>query len=188
MLFKELDKLKRSVLMTTIILMFAGLLLMLMPEGFIDLIGGTLGFCLLVVFAYSVIGFIASSKAIIHYVLLAAGLVAGVLGACLTLNNDLLRDAADWLVIVIPILAGAYGICHAVFFARRSGRKGWYILVILSALLSSFGFFAIAARIVGLFRYGDNAMLPIQIIGGILTFSSIVSGLSLIWIWPVHRD
>ena len=55
MLFEELDKIKRDAVMMTIVLMFIGLLLLLIPEVYILFLEGTLGFTLLVAAALSVL-------------------------------------------------------------------------------------------------------------------------------------
>ena len=182
MLFQGLDRLKRSVLMTTIVLMFIGVIFMIIPGGSIKYISRGLGFLLLVALAFSVLNFVSSSKALFHHIVLVGGLIAGVVGALILSNDTLLEKALKWLVGVVPIAAGIYGVYHAFVFARRSGRKGWFILVVLSALLIVFGAFVFFNP------WRDNTSALMMIIGGSLLFSSMVSGLSLIWIWPIHRD
>ncbi len=182
MLFQGLDRLKRSVLMTTIVLMFIGIIFMIIPGESIKYISRGFGFLLLVALAFSIFNFVSSSKALFHHLVLVGGLVAGVVGALILTNDSLLENALKWLVGVVPIVSGAYGIYHALVFARRSGRKGWFVLVILSALLIVFGAFVFFNP------WRDNTSALMLIIGGSLLFSSMVSGLSLIWIWPIHRD
>ena len=66
MLFHGLDKLKRSAIMTTIILMFIGNILLVLPEGALTFLGGAVGFVLLVVSVVMILNFIGSPKALIH--------------------------------------------------------------------------------------------------------------------------
>lgn len=182
MLFQELDKLKRDVIMTSIILMFLGVMLIILPVGFIPYFSKALGFVLLIALMFSIFSFIGSSKALINYLMLCAGLAAGVAGAALLIFENLLASATTWLVGTVPLIAGAYGIYHAIVFARRSKRKGWFVLVILSALLAAFG------SVIFWNPWRGDAGASMKIIGGVLMFSALVSGLSLIWIWPVRRD
>ncbi len=182
MLFQGLDRLKRSVLMTAIVLMFIGVMLMILPVSFIPYFSKTLGFVLLVALVFSIFCFLSSSKALYHHLVLIGGLAAGVLGALLLIFGDLITRAAPWLICIVPILLGIYGIYHAVVFARRSGRKGWFILIILSALLIGFG------SVIFWNPWRGNTKALMMIIGGVLMFSSLISALSLIWIWPIHRQ
>ena len=182
MLFKELDKLKRNAVMTSIILIFIGLVLLILPEEYISFLGQAVGFVLLVVFADAILNFIGSKKALIHYIHLAFGLLAGVCGIALFAFENTLISSLPWLIGVLPIIGGFYGVYHALAFARHSGRKGWWVLVILSGLLILFGvciFFN---------PWKDNSYAMIKVIGGTLMFSAIVSALRLIWLWPVRNE
>lgn len=182
MLFQGLDKLKRSVLMTTFVLMFIGVLLMILPESMISFFGKALGFGLLVALVFDGLYFLSSPKALIHYILLALGLLAGLLGVALLAFEDLLVRTFSWLIGTVPLLLGIYGIYHALVFARRSKRKGWWVLILLSALLIAFG------SVVFWNPWTGNPRASMQIMGGSLLFSALVSALSLIWIWPIHRE
>ena len=182
MLFKELDKLKRSAVMTTIILMFIGFILLLLPETYIPFLSSALGFILLVVLVVAVLDYIGSAKALIHYFRLALGLLAGVVGFALFVFDGLFVSALSWLVGTVPILIGMYGIYHALAFARRSGRRGWWILIILSAAMILFG------GVIFGNPWVDSPRAVMQVIGGTLMFSAFVSALRLIWIWPIHND
>ena len=93
MLFNKLDKLKRSALMTTIILMSIGFFLLIMPAEYVPYLGSALGFLLLVLFALAVFIFTGSKKALIHYIMLSLGLLAGLLGTALFLFDELFLKA-----------------------------------------------------------------------------------------------
>ena len=181
MLFQSLDKIKRNAVMTTIVLMFIGNSLMFVPEEiYFTFLNSALGFVLLVVAATGIFHFISSPKALIHFIYLALSMFAFLMGIMFFVMDDLLLRILTWLVGVFPILFGAYGIYHAIAFARRSGRKGWWILIILSAALMSFG---------GMIFWNpwmDSTRATIQVIGGTMMFSAIVSALRLIWLWPIR--
>lgn len=182
MLFQSLDKLKRNAIMTTIVLMFIGNVLMFVPETHFAFLDSALGFTLLVIAVTGVFHFISSRKSLIDYIYLAMSLFSCHMGIVFFVFDDFLLQMLTWLVGVIPILLGAYGIWHAIAFARRSGRKGWWILILLSAALMVFG------GVIFWNPWMDSTQATIQVIGGTLMFSSIVSALRLIWIWPIHKD
>ena len=182
MLFKGLDRLKRSVIMTTIILMFVGNILLILPEEYIPMLGSALGFALLVWFVLAIFNFLGSSRALIHYIYLAVGLFIGICGVMLLVFDNLLVMVLSWLVGTLPIVAGFYGVYHAFAFARRSGRRGWWILVLLSSCLIVFG------GVVFWNPWMENTHAVMQVTGGAMMYSAFVSALSLIWIWPIRKN
>ena len=62
MLFNELDKLKRNAIMLTILLIFVGFILLILPEEYIPYVGGIIGFALLVLSVFIIFSFISSKK------------------------------------------------------------------------------------------------------------------------------
>lgn len=182
MLFKELDKLKRDAIMAAIILMIIGILFIIIPSDYVTFAGGAIGFALLVVCAASVFDFAGSTKALIHYIKLAVGLLAGLIGIELFIFEELFIMTLSWLVGTIPIILGIIEIFYAVIFAKRSKRRGWWVLVILSSLLVLFGIF------VFINPWIKGTQVFMQVIGCSLLYSSVIYLLSLIWIWPMHRE
>ena len=182
MLFKGLDKLKRNAIMTTIVLMFIGNILLILPEGFIPFLSKALAFVLLVTCVVGILDFIASKKALIHHIYLFLSLFAGLLGVMFFVFDTLFMDILYWVVGILPILAGIYGVYHALTFARRSGRKGWWTLIVLSVFLMVFGGFIFFNP------WMDSPHAVMQVIGGTLMYSSFLSALRLIWLWPIHNE
>lgn len=182
MLFNELDKLKRSAIMSSIILMFVGALLLILPITILDLFNNLLGFACLVTFVVILLIFISSKKALINFIKLFIGLLFGILGFILLVFDYFLITTLGLLVGLIPIISGVYGIVHAILFARVSGRKGWWLLIILSVLLIGFG----------VFQFWNPWMTSsegmIKVIGGTLMATSVISALRLIWIWPIQNN
>ena len=168
--------------MATVVLMFLGLLLLLIPEAYFSSLSSILGFCLAVLFAYTVFKFLGDDKTLMAYIKLSLGLFSGIWGVAFFIFDGLLLSILSWLVGTLPILFGAYGIYHAIAFARRSGRKGWWLLIILSLLLMVFGGFVFWNP------WMDSSQAFIQIIGGTLLYSSFIGALSLIWLWPIHQE
>ena len=180
MLFKELDKIKRSVIMTSIVLMFAGLLLLLLPYEYIPFLSAGLGFGLLVTSVYSIFSFIGSSKVIMRYAQLCLGLVSGILGIALWCYDRMFMELLSFVVGIVPILVGLYGIFHAIIYAKRSHRKGWWIMVPLSLALLAFGIFIFVEP-----RMRTEKVL-MQVTGGVMMSCSLISTLRLIWLFPVR--
>lgn len=180
MLFEELDKVKRNAVMAAIVLAAAGFVLMVVPYGYLGFLSDACGFALLVAFVLSALKFIDGGRALMSYLRLTGGIAAGLLGLSLLVFDGLFAAALQWLVGTVPILLGAYGIYHALAYARKSGRRGWWVLVVLSASLFAFGGFVFCNPWMG------SPEGSIQIVGGTLLYSAVVSGLSLVWIWPVR--
>ncbi len=181
MLFEELDKIKRDAVMMTIVLMFIGLLLLLIPEVYILFLEGTLGFVLLVTAALAVLRFISGTKVLMHYIELVLGLALGVLGIMIMLYEGLFLWILSWLVGIYPIISGIHSIVHALAFSRRSGKSGWWVLVVLAVPLIVFGGFVLWHP------WLTSTQTMLQIVGGVMLYSAMVSGLKLIWLWPVKK-
>ena len=169
MLFQNLDRIKRSAIMSTIVLMFIGLILLLIPESYFSFLSFILGFVFSVILVLSILNFIGeTNKTLLSYIKLTLGLFDGQLLSILS-----------WVVGRVPMHLGTYGMYHAVAFARRSGRTAWWILIILSGFLILFG------AMVFWNPWMDYSDAAIKVIGGALLYSSFVSAMSLIWIWPI---
>jgi len=181
-LFKELDKLKRSAIMSGIILMSIGFFFLIMPVEYVPYLGFALGFLLLVLFTLSVFLFLGSKKALIHYVMLSLGLIAGLFGTALLFFDSLFIRVLFLAVGVVPIIAGLYGIWHALFFARFSRRKGWWVLILLAVLMILFG------TAVFFTPWAADTGATVKVIGGTMLFSALVSALRLIWVWPIRHE
>ena len=139
MLFNSLNNLKRSMIMMIICLSFAGLTMFVVPTSYIPALGKILGFFFLVLSILKILDFVSSKKAMINYIGLTLGLLAGLFGILLFSIDGLFLTLLNWLTGTLPIILGIVGLYHALAFARRSGRKGWWVLVILNCLLLLFG-------------------------------------------------
>jgi len=181
MIFEGLDRIKRDAVLNTIILMIMGIVLLIIPSSLLPFINDVLGFSLLVVAVLIILKFLTGNKALIQYIFLTLGLLLGLLGVSLWIFEQLLEYLLFWMVFGLPIIGGLYGIYHAVIFARRSSRKGWWILVVLSFMLIACGGFGFYNPLVS---SSDGIM---RIIGGTLMFTACINGLSLIWLWPIQN-
>ena len=178
MLFNTLNKLKRTMVMMIIFLLFAGLTMFVVPVSYIPGLGKILGFFLLILAILKILDFIGSNKSMISYFGLALGFLAGFFGILLFAIDGLFLALLNWLTGTLPILLGFMGLYHALTYARRSGRKGWWLLIILNCLLLLFG------TILFVNPWADDPRAVLQVIGGTLFYSGVVYMISFFWIWP----
>ena len=182
MIFSSLDKFKRKMIMMIVVLMFTGLTLFVVPVSYIPFLGKGLGYIFLVLSILRILEFMGSNKAMIHYISLFIGLLLGLAGLLLFAVDGLFLTVLNWLVGTLPILFGGYGLYHALTFARRSGRKGWGLLVFFDCLLLLFG------TILFVNPWADSPREVLYVIGGTLFYSALVYAISLLWIWPFQKD
>lgn len=182
MFFHELDKLKRRVIMTSIVLMFTGIVLLLVPVGYLSFISSALGFTMLVATVVTVFHFIGSSRILLHYIQLCIALVIGIIGIALLTFDGMFMKLLSWLVGTVPIVSGVIGIFYAFMYARRSGRKSWWVLLLLSAAMMLFGGFVFYNP------WMDSEPALLQITGGTMMASALLSSIRLIWLWPLKSQ
>ena len=182
MLFNSLSKLKRTMVMMIICLLFTGLTMFAVPVSYIPILGKALGFSFLVLAILKILDFITSKKAMINYISLTLGLLSGLIGILLFAIDGLFLGLLNWLTGTLPILCGLVGMFHALVYARRSGRKGWWLLIILNSLLLLFG------TILFTNPWADDPRAVLQVIGGTLFYSAVVYVISLFWIWPFRTE
>ena len=182
MIFQELNKLKRSTIMSSIILIVIGILMVLCPEDYIRSMIGLLGSVLLVFSVIGVLDFLGSNKALIHYIYLTGWLIVGIVGFTVLVFEIHSLFAVGGIFGVFLILAGISNIINAFVYAKRSGRKGWWILVILALALIVFGIIILVNP------WWDSFGKFFKVIGVMMMFSSLVSILRLIWIWPIKSE
>lgn len=182
MLFDELDKARQRTIMTIIVFVFVGIAFLVVPERYLPFMGSACGFVLVVWAVVSIIEFAMGPKVLIRYFGLFVALAMGVLGISLFVFDSLFLRLLTGLVAVIPILGGIIGSYHALVFARRSGRKGWWIPLVLTVLLIIFG----TMTLVNPWSYNTRAVL--ELIGGTLAYTAVVYALLLVWMWPKRGE
>ncbi len=179
MLFQELDKIKRNAIMAAIVMMFVGLVLLLMPGASLATISMATGSALLIWCLYEVLVFLAGARSVAAFLKLVVGMIAGVVGLAVLIYPNFLVWTVSVLAGAAPLILGLYLLYHAVVYARRSGRRGWWVLAILSVLLIFFALFIFINPFPG-------SDVQLRVVGGSLLYSSLVSALSLIWLWSVR--
>ena len=182
MLFQELGKLKRSSIITSIILMAVGILMIMCPAQYVGALVSTLGYGILVFATVMILDFIFGKRVLMNYIYLTGALILALLGtAVLFFQKDVVRVIG--LVFGLLLIGdGVVGIIIALMYARRAGRQGWWTLIVLCGLMILFGLIVLINP-----WWGEPTML-FDVIGGMLLFSSLVSIVRLIWIWPIKSE
>ena len=181
MLFQELSKIKRSSIMTSIILAAVGIVMVMCPAQYVDSLVSVLGYGMVIFAAVMMLNFISAKKSLINYIKFAGALVMMLLGISVLVFSN--------IVLIIGIVFGLILICDGiititstVLYVRRAQRKGWWFLVLLSVLM-------IAAGLVILINPWWNEPVKLfDVIGVMLLFSSLVSIVRLIIIWPIKDE
>ena len=181
MLFEGLSKLKRQSVMASIVLLAIGIVLIICPDRYIGTLINVLGIVMLLAACTIFLDFISSEKSLMDFVRMTCALVLGIAGGVVLILETHTIYVLAWLFGIALIVYGVYSLFHAQVFARRSGRKGWWIMVLLSALLIFFGVIII------IHPYWNTPGALLRIIGWVVVYSAIVSALRLIWIWPIKN-
>ena len=177
MLFQSLDKLKRQSILAAILMMALGVVMLICPESY-DTLVVTVGYGMIIFALVEMLEFIVSKKALIHYIIFTGALFIAILGVFILIYNQDLLKALGWLFGFVLVQDSLFTLLNALLFARRSNRKGWWMLIIFAIVLMALGV------LIFLNPWWDSPTLLMRIIGGALLFSAFVSTLRLIWVWP----
>ena len=181
MLFQELGKLKRSSIMTSIILMAIGVLMIICPRQYVNALVSVLGYGALIFSVVTILDFISGKKALMNYIYFTAALILALLGiAIVAFEADVVRVIGLFFGVVL-VGDGIVGIVNAWMYARRAGRSGWWVLIVLNALM------VLCGLIVLINPWWNEPTMLFDVIGGMLLFSSIVSIVRLFYMWPIRE-
>lgn len=182
MLFQELGKLKRSSIMTSIILGAVGIFMIMCPKQYVNAMVSVLGYGILVFATVGVLDFVSGKKMLMSYVYLTGALILALLGiAIVVFETDVVR--VNGLIFGLVLVGdGIVGIVNALMYARRAGRKGWWVLIVLCALMITCGLIVLVNP------WWDEPILLFDVIGGMLLFSSVVSIVRLVLLWPIKGE
>lgn len=182
MLFESLDKLKRNSIMSSILLVALGVIIMICPEKYIPTLILVFGYTLIVIFLVLMLNFLSSKKSLMEYIKFSGALVLGIIGvSVLVFHSDVMRDLA-WLFGFLLILDGGHSMIHSFTYARRSKRKGWWVLTILSVFLIAAGIVLFANH------WWDTPVMLMKVIGCAVFFAALVSAIRLYWTWPLRNS
>ena len=164
MLFQTLDKLKRQSILAAILMMALGVVMLICPESYVNTLVVTVGYGMIVFALVEMLEFVASRKALIHYILFTGALIIAILGVFILIYNQDLLKALGWLFGFVLV------------------QDGLLMLVILAVVLLVLGV------LIFLNPWWDSPSLLMKVIGGALLFSALVSVLRLIWVWPFKNE
>ena len=182
MLFESLDKIRRNSIMSAILLISLGSIILICPEVYINLLINVFGYTLVVIGIVMILNFFSSNKSIIEYLKFVGALILGIIGICVLVFNDNIMNVLAWLFGFLLILDGARTLLHSFIYARRSERKGWWLLTILSICLM------LAGILLFVNPWCDTPSKLMKATGGTILFSSLVSAIRLIWTWPIRNS
>ena len=178
MLFQELGKLKRSMIMTSVIMMAVGILMLICPERYVGLLVAAAGYGLLVFATIKVLEFFSSKKVLINYVYLTGALLVGILGVATLFYRNNVLQVLGLLFGIFLLLEGINELFNTWRYARRAQRSGWWFLVLLSVLL------IVSGLVILTNPWWDTPSSLMKVIGAMMLFSSAVGIIHVILIWP----
>ena len=181
MLFQELSKIKRSSIMTSIILVAVGIVMILCPPQYVESLVAVLGYGMVIFAGVMILNYITAKKSLINCVKFAGALAILLLGiAVLVFDNIVLLIGVVFGLVLVA--DGLITMVNTWMYARRAKLKGWWLLVLLSLLL-------IAGGVIILINPWWNETVKLfDAIGIMLLFSSLVGIVRLIIIWPIKDE
>ncbi len=169
--------------MNSIVLMAAGIILIVWPDEYVKILIDVAGAAILVTSAVMLLDFLSKPKSMVNFLFFILALALLIIGIFVLLYDMDTIAVLGWLFGVFLIIDGLHGVFHALIFARRSHRKGWWIMFPLSLSLVVCGVLIIVNR-----AWWVTPASIMNAIGWVLLFSSIVSALRLIWVWPIKSE
>ena len=181
MIFQKLSEIKRQSVMTSIILITVGIFMIICPEQYITAMIATLGSVMLVMAVVGVLNYLDSNKSLVRYIYLTGWLIVGIVGAAIILFEIRSLFLICWIFGAVLIISGLGSISSALRFAKPAGRKYWWMLIVLAVIL-------IICGIIILVHPGMHSFNTLfKVAGVMMLFTSLVSMLRLIWLWPIKN-
>ena len=181
MLFQELGKLKRSSIMTSIILMAAGIMMIICPPQYIDTLVSALGYGMVTLAAVMTMDFLSSRKTLMNYIYLTGALILALLGIAVLTLEEIVRVLG--IVFGLALIGiGIVSFVRAWMFARRAELKNWWILAVLSLIMVVLGLLLLINP------WWKEIKQLFDVIGWMLLYSAAVGIVRLIFLWPIKGE
>ncbi len=178
MLFQKLGKMKRTWIMTSIIMIAVAIVMLLCPSGYIGVLISVLGYVLLICAAVMTMDFLSSEKGLFNYISFAGALFLGILGLFVLIRYTEVLPVLSLLFGLLLILEGINDFVNAFLYVRRAGSAAWWLLAVLSALSAAGG----VVLLINPWWHTPDVLK--MIIGFMLLFSSVVKIIRVILTWP----
>jgi uncharacterized membrane protein HdeD (DUF308 family) len=140
-----------------------------------------LGYGMLILAAVMALEFISGKRSLMGYVHLTGAVILALLGIAIVIFEADTVRVIGLIFGVVLVGSGIMGIVNAWMYARRAGRSGWWVLIVLNVLL------ILCGLIVLINPWWNVPTMLFDVIGGMLLFSSIVSIVRLIYTWPIRE-
>ena len=167
--------------MTAIVMLALGVILLMLPEDFLPAFIDGAGAVIIIISIGMVFDFLSSNKALIHFIFLTGAIALGIIGIAVLIFRDDVLFVLGFFFGLLLALESIRGILHSCIYARRSERQGWWVLIPLYAIQVLLGITIMINPICK--DPGDFK----QVIGGVIVFASVVSGLKVLWVWPLKK-
>ena len=181
MLFQVLDKLKQQTIISTVLLMVLGLFMLIIPERYDGTLVTFLGYGIVLLGSVMVWDFIAGDKKLVSCIIFTCALLLILLGVFILVSGDNILIVLSVLFGCLLMIDGLHSGLHAWMYARRSGRKWWGILMVLSILLFGAGIIILNNP------WWHSAHSFVKVIGGVILFASATGIIRLILVWPIRK-
>ena len=182
MLFQAVGKIKQTTIMIAIVLIAIGVIMLLCPAGYVGSLVTMTGYIMLVLASVMVFDFIGSGKQTSDYISFSAALVFILAGIAVLVFNDNMLEVLSIVYGVLLILDGVHSLLYSIIFARRSGSKGWPVLLALSILQM------VAGLIIVINPWWTTASALLRVIGCAALFSAFVALMRVVIIWPIKKE
>ena len=182
MLFQAFGKIKKTTIMISIVLVAFGLIMLLCPSGYVDNLVALCGYVMLVLAAVMVFDYIDSAKGTSDYISFSVALVFALAGIALLVFKDNMLSVLSIVFGVLLVLDGVHSLLYSVTFARRSGAKGWPILLTMSIVVILIGLLVIINP------WWTTTTALLRVIGCALLISALVAACRVVIIWPFKKE
>ena len=182
MIFEALDKIKRNAIFSTILLIALGVFILICPTSYAPTLVLGFGYTVAVIAIVMMLNFLGSKKSLMDYIKFVGAVALAIGAICILVYRQQTLLVLAIAFGVLLILDGLRTLFHSFTFARRAHRRAWWVLTILSLLLMGVG----VMLFINPWTSTEDTLL--LAIGLALVFASAVSGLRLIWTWPVRKD
>lgn len=182
MLFQSINKIKRSSIIMSMVLMAIGITMVICPENYIGSLIAALGYVSLILAMVMILDYLNSKKVLMNTVLLGCALVIGLLGLAVLVFENSVLQILGWMFGILLMLQGIELFYSALMYVRPSGRRGWWILAVLAVLLAAAGILII------LNFWWETPGDLLKVIGLALLFDAAVGILRLVFVWPIKGE